>query len=365
MLSKIKRILPHSLKKPARKGMSYVRYKPLYRKKTKEKFQGKNQPRLILLGSPDSSNLGDHAIAEAEKKFFKEQFPDIDYIEVSLRHLKYEKENIKDLINDQDIILIHGGGFLGNLWIEAEEMVRSIIKEFPKNKIIVMPQTIFFDERFNKEEELKKSKNIYKKHNNITFFLREKQSYNFMKENFDSKIDIRLVPDIVTYLEVKNKIARNKDLLMCFRSDKEKIDHSNTVDKIRDIINEKKISVDYTDTVLENEVTEETREYYLDKKFTQFQSYKLVITDRLHGMIFSLITGTPCIALNNASGKVLGVYEWIKNTPYIYCVDNPSQEELETLVDSLLSIDYVDYDNELVIKNFEPLINEIKKNINI
>ncbi len=39
----------------------------------------------------------------------------------------------------------------------------------------------------------------------------------------------------------------------------------------------------------------------LNSKFAEFLSSGLVITDRLHGMIFAAITGTPCIALDNKS----------------------------------------------------------------
>lgn len=363
MLTKIKKKIPSSIKRPLRKTISYAHYKPYYSKLTKEKFQNNSKSRIILLGSPDSANLGDHAIAEAEKKFIEEQFPNASYLEFSLRHFKYELNSIKGNITNSDIILIHGGGFLGNLWIEAEEMVRTIIKEFPNNKIIVMPQTIFFDERFNKEEELEKSKEIYIQHKNITFFLREKQSYDFMKDNFDSSIDIKLVPDIVTYLEIPNKNTRKNEVLYCFRTDKEKVNHSKVVNKVTKIIQDKHINIDHTDTVLEKEVTEEDRLKHLYDKFNQFQSYDLVITDRLHGMVFSLITGTPCIALNNASGKVLNVYEWIKEVPYIKCIDNPSKGELSALIEELLALDEMHYNNKLVTENFKPLIEEISENL--
>ena len=45
---------------------------------------------------------------------------------------------------------------------------------------------------------------------------------------------------------------------------------------------------------------------------------QLVITDRLHGSIFSLITGTPCIVFGNNYHKVESFYySWLKNIEYI------------------------------------------------
>ena len=54
----------------------------------------------------------------------------------------------------------------------------------------------------------------------------------------------------------------------------------------------------------------------------QFAHAELVITDRLHGMIFCAITGTPCIVINSKSPKVAGCYEWIKNLDYIRFAEN-------------------------------------------
>ena len=46
-------------------------------------------------------------------------------------------------------MLIHGGGFLGSIWIKEEEIFRKILKNFPEFLIIVFPQTIYF----SKDEE--------------------------------------------------------------------------------------------------------------------------------------------------------------------------------------------------------------------
>ena len=39
-------------------------------------------------------------------------------------------------------------------------------------------------------------------------------------------------------------------------------------------------------------------------------------------MIFAALTATPCVAFDNSSNKVTGVYEWIKSLDYIKIVDN-------------------------------------------
>ena len=60
-------------------------------------------------------------------------------------------------------------------------------------------------------------------------------------------------------------------------------------------------------------VTKENREKELLKLIELISHSGFVVTDRLHGMIMSIISGTPCIALDNSSKKVSGVYEFIKD----------------------------------------------------
>ena len=45
-------------------------------------------------------------------------------------------EQLKKIIKDEDIILLHGGGNFGDKYIELEEKRRMIITAFPNNKII-------------------------------------------------------------------------------------------------------------------------------------------------------------------------------------------------------------------------------------
>lgn len=76
------------------------------------------------------------------------------------------------------------------------------------------------------------------------------------------------------------------------------------------------------------------RRLYVKEKLNEFSKNELVITDRLHGMIFSVITGTPCIAINNLSSKVQGVYRWIQELDYVVCC-RPNEID-ENLIRSMM-----------------------------
>lgn len=55
----------------------------------------------------------------------------------------------------------------------------------------------------------------------------------------------------------------------------------------------------------------------------RIEACSVLVTDRLHGMIFAYITGTPCIVMDNKTNKVFGVYEeWLSDVDWIYQLKN-------------------------------------------
>ena len=58
----------------------------------------------------------------------------------------------------------------------------------------------------------------------------------------------------------------------------------------------------------------------IKKKIVEFSSCKIIVTDRLHGMIFSLIAGVPCVAIDNKNHKVSGVYKTIESVFKRVCI---------------------------------------------
>ena len=82
------------------------------------------------------------------------------------------------------------------------------------------------------------------------------------------------------------------------------------------------------------------------KKLREISSARLVVTNRLHMMIFAAITATPCIAIDNLTHKVLGVYQWIKPLPYIKLIENIN--DFQSILDELLKLDKCEYHTEML-----------------
>ena len=308
-----------------------------------------SRKRMFLIGIPVHGNLGDQAILYAEKIFLKDKYSDYKIIEIESSVATKFINKLYKIIKEDDLILIHGGGFLGTIWINEEEMFRKVISKFDKNKIIVFPQTIYFSEDDKGKEIFESSKKIYYSHKNLFFCCREKYSYDFMKNKLPGCNAI-LVPDIVLYLPFfKSNTELRKDALFCIRRDREKIRYD--FSEIINILNKNNLKIDYTDTVIFKRIYNFNRKKELKKKFKQFLNYKIIITDRLHGMVFAYLTKTPCLVFENSSYKVKGLYSWIKNSNYIKLYNsNTLQKDLE----ELLNMQYEE-NGEVLEKKFDVL----------
>ena len=320
------------------------------------------EKRVVLFISPEHGNLGDHAIAKAEMKFFKDYMPEIPIVEISYNHYLYESLRIRKYITKDDVLVTNGGGYLGTLWFRDEEMVRDIIESFPDNKIIILPQTIFFEDGDEAKKQLAITRAIYSSHSRLFFCAREQNSYNFVTKN---KLLARtdgcyLIPDIVAYLCESNSNAIRNGILLCLRKDKECILSDEQKHEIEAHAKLSGEDVYCTDTVLKRPVSIDERHVALESKFDEFRRVKLVITDRLHGMLFAAVIGTPCIAMNNKSGKVKGCYKMLQHLKYIKVVDRPS--EIPNHMASLLRLDNCVYDNSRLLQYYDKLAELIRGN---
>jgi len=329
----IRKILPAPLKDILKLKLTQPNYKQTLHNLTKVP----KKKRLILLGTPAHGNLGDHAIAQAENVFFREHALDHDVIEILTPLYNIKKKKIKACIKKNDVIIITGGGWLGSLWIHNEIFVRDIIKSYPDNKIIIFPQTIFYEKTPAAEKELSLSKTIFSNHEKLNICVREANSYEVVRKNAMIPIErLFLIPDMALYLNKSFPTFKRDGVGFCLRKDREKEITNDIVANIMTELDNSNIKQQLIDTIVPHLIPLKKRDKELEKKYEEFKRVKLIITDRLHGMLFSAITGTACIAFDNLSGKVKGVHSWISNLSYIHFVDDKAdiQGKIEYLLNN-------------------------------
>ena len=314
--------------------------------------------KVYIFGTPIHGNLGDQAILLGEIKFLKDNFKNIKIIEVESSLVTKCNKMLKKLIG-KSLILVHGGGFLGTLWLHEEKMFRIVLRTFTNNTIIVFPQTIYFSNDMEGKKILEESQSIYQTHKHLYICCREEYSYKFMKKEFPL-CNVLLIPDMVLYMDKLQENNDRQNILFCIRKDKEKVQYN--LAALKDMLkNEYGVSIDDTDTVIQENIYSLKRsKKKVTEKIEQFQKYKLVVTDRLHGMVFAYLSKTPCLVFQNKSYKVKGLYEWIKACNYIELVDENNMMDASRKLLNIKEEHGVDLKDRYI-----PLIQLIRKSIEI
>lgn len=269
--------------------------------------------KIYLLGTPIHDNLGDHLIAIAETELLKKNFSETSVIEIPTEMYILYKEKLKQYIEKEAWIIISGGGWMGNIWETDELIVQDIIKTFPDNKKVIFPQTIYYDSLLdNYEEIVENAKKVYSE-KNLVLMVRDAQSYetalNELKVN---KNNLFLLPDIALLYAYVNKNKDRDKIAICMRNDREINNEKMNKESIFKYVRKASEKCIGVNTIVWGFLPVWCRKLRIRLKLKEFEKYSLIITDRLHAMIMAAIVQTPCIAINNRTDKVRGVYElWI------------------------------------------------------
>lgn len=313
----IKRIFPMEVNLQLRNAKNFI-----FQKKYCISGAEEGMTRCFFLDAATYNNLGDQAIALSMELFLDDLFGRDNVFVINETAIISYLKSLKKEIKEDDIIVMSGGGNMGDLYPRYESIRRLIIKNFPDNKIVIFPQTLDYSNDKYGLKEYAKAQIIYSRHKNLWVCVREEKSYKKMLQMCDN---VLLVPDIVFYLSGKVKVECHKSnrIGVCLRNDSE----STLTKRDKMIIHEMasaKGEYNELNTMIEKDTkcfTKEQRLQAVYRKINEFSNNELIITDRLHGMIFSILANVPCVAIDNKNHKVKGVYSTmshqLKNTTVI------------------------------------------------
>ena len=317
------------------------------------KHQTDHARSVILVATPSHGNLGDQAIVLAQREFLAANFPDLAVFEIQRYQYEAARDQIETLIRPDDLIVIDGGGNVGTLWPEENDKMNDIVRRFSGNAVVVFPQTAYFsdDEAGKKCEEATSA--AYATNERLVFFSRDKGTFEKMQAIAPRAVH-RFVPDIVLYHNASTNTDRSGALL-CLRDDKERVVGGDTSAALASALKARGLAVSVTSTVIvkPGRIGEWNRQAILAAKWSEFRSAKVVVTDRLHGMIFSAITGTPCVALDNVSHKVSQGNEWISHIDNIKVAG--AVDEVPALLDEVLAAGPCAYDRAPLVPYHEAM----------
>lgn len=301
--------------------------------------------RAFIFLAADYGNIGDLAISAAQEKYLEENLLDYEVFPVPISKTRLWLGSIKNQVTSEDIITIIGGGNMGSLYPDIEDLRQLVIQSFPYNKIVCFPQTLDWEESQSSHKALKKIVKIYASHSDIHVFARELITYKKLEEVFNGQKNVKIgfVPDIVMSASAKKLGAVNGSkptgILTCLRNDKEcalEAEHYAVLDRA---INNTGLTITKTDTHAGGSGLSKVEcNKLFSNKIQQFAEAQLVITDRLHGMILCLLSGTPCLVLPNSNHKIRQTYmDWLKDHPRLMFVELENFTQVSKYIDQLLS----------------------------
>lgn len=309
--------------------------------------------RLLLLDTPDHDNLGDHAIALAERRMLRSIGGSVIECPGDVRRYLL---CLKRYVSEDDVLCIQGGGNMGVLY-EGPERSRSIVIDMMRrNTVVVFPQTIDYDDSPQARRMLAHTQRVYSRHPSLYLVARERRSYERMRRLYPRN-HVLLTPDIVLSLDETRPepFDLRSGALLCMRADKERRMDAALHGYVRRLVLDRGLSVSETDTIARRErrLSITRGEQLVEAKWDEFRHARLVVTDRLHGMVFSAITGTPCLAFDNANGKVGNEYQWLRRLPYIRFAH--PDDDIAGMIDGLLALNGTHWPADVFAPLYAPL----------
>lgn len=283
--------------------------------------------KIFFIGTPSHGNIGDHVISFATMNYLHVVLSDAPVIEISIKEFPYMLGILEKIVKEKDLLILQGGGNMGNIYWTNERIRREVIKRFPDNRIIIFPETIYYENTIYGSTDLMVSKRIYAKANHLTICARERVSYETMKALY-KHADVILTPDIVCSFHFCALKSENKIAKLFFRKDKEQCIDDQMRNAIEKVLIEKNFHYEYSDMLYQSRgyIGKANRKYLVEGKVREISESALIITDRLHVMILSVLTGTPCIVFFGYNHKIESTYRtWFSGIPYLALVNDIAQ----------------------------------------
>ena len=295
----------------------------------------------VLYGLPYYTNIGDTLIWEGTLELLKK-------VPFKCKGVCGWNEYPTSNLAGDSIILIQGGGYFGDVWRNGWLYVLEGIRQYKNNKIIVLPQSIHYNDDALADEDAK----YLAEFKRLIICVRDNQSYDYAKSHFSN--EVLLMPDMAfcinkAYLDHWTVPATDKVLLLK-RCDKELAS-----DNI--VIPETNVEVHDWPT-MESETQAESRfkwvidrlrirqrkwpklkslcQRMIDSLYYRFfrkqmtsrgvsflSSYQRIYTTRLHVLILSVLLGKEVYIIDNSYGKLSGCYDtWLKDVDGVCVFEN-------------------------------------------
>ena len=292
---------------------------------------------------PVHNNVGDMLIWKGTEQFFKE-----NKIQVLKRYschlvdylLKKQDKLIK--IPKEAIIVCQGGGNFGDLYPVHQNLRKLIVGEFPNNRIVILPQSIFYEDK----KAAKKDFAIFGNHKDLHLYVRDNQSFELARQYLKNVYLCQDMAHALYPLEQKN--SDNLKTLYFLRRDKERVEATiakgdgveidefdwhllfSKVDmKLMRIFNRVHHSYKMIKMISPNILAKLWfiyNGYMINKAIKLFSDHQIIVTSRLHGHILACLMNKENKLLDNSYGKNSSYFQcWTNSIEHVELIEDPSK----------------------------------------
>lgn len=128
--------------------------------------------RVVFYDYPLYLNVGDLLIQQGTEQFFAE-----NKIHVWKRYSVWDMPSSIRGMDDDVVIVCHGGGNFGDLYQSHHESRERVLQLYPRNPIVILPQTVYFNSR----DLFRQSMEILRAHRNCHIFARDARSLEILR----------------------------------------------------------------------------------------------------------------------------------------------------------------------------------------
>eukprot|EP00761_Pharyngomonas_kirbyi_P009771 gb/GECH01009789.1/.p1 GENE.gb/GECH01009789.1/~~gb/GECH01009789.1/.p1 ORF type:complete len:384 (+),score=60.86 gb/GECH01009789.1/:1-1152(+) len=283
----------------------------------------------ILYLDSTNFNCGDQALGVSTLMLMSHLGIQIPVIHSWGQDIYHAINQIKESMppSQDNAIVIAPGGNLGDIWGFQEDHML-IVDRFPNYKIVFLPQSI----KIQSDENRQRLYDSFSRHQDLTIFTREKPSYKICRKAFPHN-KCKLTPDAVFIYgfigrrrsEVDQALYRSSPVMFLKRFDQESaFEIPLSLTEREDIQINDFVSRENAERVAHLSEAYRGRPFdycqtVADMGFSMLARGQVVISDRLHGHIMSLLMGVPHVVLSNSYHKIRGMLDtWTGDSPITY-----------------------------------------------
>jgi exopolysaccharide biosynthesis predicted pyruvyltransferase EpsI len=285
--------------------------------------------RVALLDFPNHDNVGDTSIWLGELALLRELGCEVAYM---ASFSSYSAAEMRRRLGADGVVLLHGGGNLGDLWPTYQAFRERVIETHHDRRIVQLPQTV----NFSGPAPLARTAAGFNAHPDLTIMVRDQPSEDLARDAFEA-CRVVAAPDSALALGPLDGPEPTGDVLVLMRTDRERVEREAggiaSIDwptrsgsalrtsryRLSRLLGypakRSSLAARLLDRPLRR-VFDSLAEERFGVVPELLGSPSAVVTDRLHAHILCLLLGRPQVLLEDRGGKVRGFVErWTAGSP--------------------------------------------------